>query len=426
MEDSVAALLEALSAARIASDEPHVFVVGERVRRNAQRGRVGRVARVDALGVLIDYEGEGGKTLEQANQLTAFEQCDQCSLWRAVGSYCNVGHWAALSAVAERALIGPYVSRVPLSREDRCVGVLLVSMIGDALGAPFEGFGSKKVSHQVGKPTRFCPGTHMGIRHAGLRLGMYTDDTNTLLALASALAEQGGLVDAQKIASSYATFFFDHTPQRGMPDSAQRVLAQVRAGDDIRLTGIRSFCFGSFANGAAMRISPVACVVESGVSADTLYGVVAECCVSSHVHPDAVDAAVVQARAVSLLLCGTLPTTAALAERFVDELLLVSRSEHVATRLRKIAAALQLVNDPNEEVQLTDAEFMEASGIDYGFQLYAPDAIATVLWFLLRYWSEGPEEILIRCVAFGGDCDTTVSRTDFLLQYLCSLLICVA
>ncbi len=285
------------------------------------------------------------------------------------------------------------------------VGMVLAALIGDALGAPFEGHGGKDIWHRCGGglPDRFVPGTHMGLRHAGNRFGMYTDDGNALLALAEALAWAEGEVDAAAVALTYARFFHEHRPERGLPDSAAKVLELCSTGANVRLTAMSSFCFGSFANGAAMRISPLAALA---VSEEALPGVVSECCVSSHVHPEAVDAAVAQVRAVRILLA---EGAAVDKSAFLERLVAGAATRALQSRLASLAAGLRLVA---EDAQVTDAEFLETI-TDVGFQLYAPDAAATAVWFFLRY--SAPEEALVRCVALGGDCDTTAAMLGAML-----------
>lgn len=374
-------LVKRVSEARYrACDGPRERLkVGDRIRNKTFRGLIGSVIREcdddDDKGqvVVVVYEGEGKETVEPLVAISAIEKCVECDTWKERGGYCGLGHWEVLRGV-EHVLLGQYFVGVePLSRLDRCLGLIITSMIGDALGAPFEGWGSKKIMHQVGVPSRFVPGTHMGIREAGMRIGMYTDDSNTLLALASALVKSHGTIDAELIAREYASFYFDYQPKRGMPESAQRVLAQVRAGEDVRTTGIRSFCWGSFANGACMRISPLSLVttVDSKGTTngdDELLGLVAECCISSHCHPEAVDAAFIQAKSCAYLL--RVGAAEFDPNAFVDAMYASAKCEAVRTRLAKLKPMLR-------QSTHTDAEAMEAAGIDYGFQLFAPDAIAT-------------------------------------------------
>jgi ADP-ribosylglycohydrolase len=340
--------------------------------------------------VNVEYD-DGRLFADDKKLLIAVGKCF-CGLPQQQGRPCMVGHVEALKNL-EKAVLGDYLE-CKTDRESSCVGVVLVSMIGDALGAPFEGHGSKTIRHTCNGelPSRFYPGSQMGIREAGNRYGMYTDDSNSLLGLGEALCESSGVVDANKIALSYASFF-SHEPRRGYPDSAKRVLEMCRAGANIRLTGLSSFCFGSFANGAAMRISALSCCCRASLSLDEFVGLVSESCCASHVHPDAIDAAVVQAEAVRVLI----------ENRSIDRCQLLDHLIGVSTTAvmrDKIVHIRKRFQDPNTE----NFAFLE-SITDVGFQLYAPDAVATALWFFVRY--PDPEVCLEECVFFGGDCDTT-------------------
>lgn len=389
------------SAARAAYEAaPPPLAIGDTVRHNVQRGKVGRVVlAADAEGLIgVDFS-----SMERVapDSVHATEVCGECGRPRAVRHPCAVGHWAALRD-CDAAELGARLVTQRGSREDRVVGVLLVGACADALGAPFEGWGSLKVRHHMDHQVpvrRMVPGSHMGLREAGLRVAMYTDDTMCALALADALAD-GLQVDAQRIAHSYAHHWATSQPARGMPDSAKRVLEQVRSGDSIRTTGVRSFPMGSFANGAAMRIAPLACMLAPSVPDAALWGVVAECCVSSHVHPDAVAAAVVQCRACMHVMA--LESSKFDAPAFWEALIAAcGANEPCAVRLRALAASTAAKHEQ------TDQEALEQAGVDVGFQLYAPDAVATVAWFFTRYHAEGPEAVVARTVSFGGDCDTT-------------------
>jgi ADP-ribosylglycohydrolase len=78
---------------------------------------------------------------------------------------------------------------------------------------------------------------------------MYSDDTNSTLALATSLVEKQGLM-ALHAAHTYGRFW-QSVPQRGYPDSAKAVMKSVLKGADLNITGRVSFPAGSFANGGA-------------------------------------------------------------------------------------------------------------------------------------------------------------------------------
>lgn len=132
----------------------------------------------------------------------------------------------------------------------------------------------------------------------GPRIGMYTDDTNSTLALASSLVKNGGLF-AEHTALEYSKFWIKK-PKRGYPNSAQAVLMAVLNGHDYRKTGTNVFPDGSYANGGAMRISPIG-IAFRNASNEELLEAVKQATLSSHVHPEAVDGSFLVAKAIAIL-----------------------------------------------------------------------------------------------------------------------------
>jgi ADP-ribosylglycohydrolase len=155
--------------------------------------------------------------------------------------------------------------------KDKCVGCILTVMVGDVLGACVEGWTQNEIvkSYPEGVTT-FQKATHMGIYDLPPRYGMYTDDTNSTLALANSLVEKQ-FIDPKDIALSYSNFY-DHKPKRGYPDSAIAVLKSIKNsnGESYTETATLVFPNGSFANGGAMRISPIG-IVFRNASNDVLY-----------------------------------------------------------------------------------------------------------------------------------------------------------
>eukprot|EP00966_Prymnesium_polylepis_P317879 7343218-Prymnesium_polylepis.1 len=223
-----------------------------------------------------------------------------------------------------------------MDMEARSRGCLLGVMIGDALGAGVEGWppgdiealarelwGSSLIQaffpavHMASYVSAGQPGAYREARpfdHAGFvptgppssdavaqqraRCGMFTDDTETSLALAASLVAHGGIV-AKSAARAYADAW-QSEPFRGYPPTAQHVMQHVLDGMSIDVTGLPPhfpFVGGSFANGGAMRIAPLA-IAYRDADAATLRAAVEEALRSSHRHPEAIDFAVVQAAAV--------------------------------------------------------------------------------------------------------------------------------
>jgi ADP-ribosylglycohydrolase len=169
------------------------------------------------------------------------------------------------------------------SIEDKSVGCLLGCMFGDAIGAAVEGHLAKDIREEFPLGlTRYVPRSHMGVYQLGPRRGMYTDDSQCMLALLSSLVSNKGL-DPEDCAMSYA-LFFQHKPLRGYPRSAQMVFKGLLGGVSYTNTGRIAFKDGSYANGGCMRIHPVGVAFRNATN-DELYEAVRLAIISSHVHP---------------------------------------------------------------------------------------------------------------------------------------------
>lgn len=109
-----------------------------------------------------------------------------------------------------------------ISLSDRCIGCVLCHMIGDQLGAGVEGYSAARIKREHGRVVDDVKAPHMGIEELGPRIHMYTDDTNSMLALAYSLVVNEGL-KPQHAAQSYAQFRSNGI-KRGYPDSAQECM----------------------------------------------------------------------------------------------------------------------------------------------------------------------------------------------------------
>jgi len=264
----------------------------------------------------------------------------------------------------------------------------------------------------------FVSGSHLGV-WTEERSGMYTDDTNSTLALASSLVFRQTL-DAQHAAEMYGKFWLLQ-PERGYPDSAKIVLTAVLNRCDIRATGTFAFRDGSFANGAAMRISPIG-ISYRNASDSVLTQAVRLAVLSSHVHPEAVAGALVIAKAVAIL-CNTEPEQFK-PENFLDDLISISTNDEVTKRLQLLR---KFWNTPEWKgvVWCVDERMCENvteahMDDDYcarWFQIRSVVAVACAIWAFLTAWND-PEEAIVQAVLLGGDADTVGCMTGALVGAL--------
>lgn len=264
-------------------------------------------------------------------------------------------------------------------RQARFTGSLLGTAFGDILGAAVEGMSRTDIRASYGQVRDFLD--------TGRGLGRYTDDTQMTIALATSIQRCRG-VDGADCARTYADFF---EPQRGYGGSAARILEALRRGADYRDTGTMFFPSGSFGNGAAMRIAPVGLVYAQSpqkIMKEKVFSAI-RC---THVHPEAIDGALVHALAVgrlSLAEKGVLPNV----KDFVNSLRSVCEDESMIRELQGIEELLRSGANEDEAV----------SRLKTGIR--CSESVPAALWAALRYGNE-PEEAIIRAVNLGGDTDT--------------------
>jgi len=236
------------------------------------------------------------------------------------------------------------------------------------------------------------------VYHLGLRFGMYTDDTNSTLALATSLIEKKGL-DPEYTARKYAEFWRDTVPKRGYPGSAQAVMNSILKGEDYKKTGSLCFEDGSFANVGAMRIAPVGLTFRNATD-EQLYEAVRLAIISSHIHPQAIDGAFIQAKAVSMMLKQDPKHFDPM--QFLTTLHACTKTPEMKQKIELILKNLPLVESEKD----TDLSVVLRQLQDDAFQIKAVDAMAVALWAVVRFYKD-PEEALIKVISFGGDTDTT-------------------
>ncbi len=267
----------------------------------------------------------------------------------------------------------------------RCRGVLLGSAFGDVLGAPVEGWPPERIAAEYGSPLD-------PVALFAADGGRYTDDTQMLLAtLRSLLRSQG--VDGEDCGRACAEAF---DPARRYGRSATAILEAIRAGANPRQTARLLFPQGSWGNGAAMRIAPVGLFCGHLPAAELRVQVVTAVGFT-HDHPEAVDAALVQAMAV-----GRLSRLA--AGQPVDGSDLLAEMAAVcddATMQRALQAAKELLR---QRVAVADAAVLLGNGVRSSESV--PLALYAAFFYL-----DAPLRAILVAAACGGDSDTIAAMT---------------
>jgi poly(ADP-ribose) glycohydrolase ARH3 len=222
------------------------------------------------------------------------------------------------------------------------------------------------------------------MRDARLGAGTYTDDTEMAIALAETLLERGR-VDPDELGRA---FLAACDLRRGYGGGTREVLALVERGMPASGAARRVFDgHGSFGNGAAMRVAPVAVRF-----ADDPERVLAEAELSAratHAHVFGVDAARVQAAAVAAAL----------------------RDEDVLGACRRAARAAEIRHRLDGVEALLDGPALlpaEAAGL-LGNKPAGQESVPAALYAALAH--EGFEDAVTFAVRCGGDADTIGAMT---------------
>lgn len=276
------------------------------------------------------------------------------------------------------------------TRVDRFRGVLLGTMLGDALGMPLEG---RALTPAEADPVR-------EMRDARLGRGTYTDDTQMAMALAEALlaSREPCRPELDDVARAFARAYGRDGAQRGYGANTSRILEAISRGeswrsvvDRYRLPG------GSFANGAAMRVAPVALGCFPDVSAAARLAE-EQGRTTGHTHPLARFGARLQAVAVAETLgraAGEDPPAAA----SLGEAAGMAPPEAFGRALDWI--------DGHRDASPREAARRLGTG------LRASRSVPAALWcFLSR--PDDPEAAVVRAVNLGGDADTIGAMTGAL------------
>ncbi len=172
--------------------------------------------------------------------------------------------------------------------ESRFAGALLGTMVGDMLGAPFEGQPHEMVAARLGTGTEDTAGW--------IRRSRYTDDTQMMIGVAESLVERDGF-DGEDMARRFAE---NCEPFRGYGSGAHQVLAALRQGHPWDQAATLVFPDGSFGNGAAMRVAPVGAFYHHDLS--ELRRAAGGSASITHAHPLGKEGAALKACAVALAL----------------------------------------------------------------------------------------------------------------------------
>lgn len=265
---------------------------------------------------------------------------------------------------------------------DRYRGALVGTAVGDALGAPVEG--------------RHSPRGYVATLDSRSDDLRYTDDTAMTIALAESLVERGGF-DGDHLAHTFARHYATE-PWRGYGASPPQVFRQLEEGVPWDRAAASLFGgTGSYGNGAAMRVAPVALFAHPDTN--TVAALARNTAIVTHTHHEGIDGAVGQAVAVDRLLARH-PDDKLDAAKLIEEI-----QPHLATAIfrDKLSYLATSIGHRNRK----DLAQVLGCGIA------AHSSVPTALACFLSHPRSFPDAIKT-AISLGGDTDTIAAMTGAL------------
>lgn len=220
--------------------------------------------------------------------------------------------------------------------------------------------------------------------------GTYTDDTQMMISLAESLLEERGFEGREFAARLLATY----DPARGYGRGTTDVIRRLRSGEPWQTAAEHSYPRGSFGNGAAIRIAPVALLHHHDREA---LGLLAEeSALVTHPHPLGVAGAVLQACQVALAIQSRGEPLDPIG--FAVALRSSTTSSEFRQKLRAVEECLE---------KPVTSETVQGR---LGCNSTALGSVPTALYCFLSH-AEHFEDAMVYAVSLGGDTDSIGAMT---------------
>jgi len=265
------------------------------------------------------------------------------------------------------------------SLKSKFLGAFIGTAMGDALGAPFEGF-SRVDPEEIETVAERLP------------ILTYTDDTHMMLGVAESLLRCRGF-DGEDMAYTFVRNH-EHEPYRGYGPGPPRVFGMIRDGVPWDEAAQRLYRGGSFGNGSAMRAAPIGVFYQD--NPEMLRDVAYRSSQITHAHPLGEEGAALQAFAVALAAVLD-PASDFDQIEFLSKLINYTSEKVYREKLNKIGA-LMAQPDPERVV------FELGNGIE------AFNSVPTAICCFLSQPSSFVGAVF-GAISLGGDTDTIGAMT---------------
>lgn len=282
-------------------------------------------------------------------------------------------------------------------KEARILGALYGQALGDAMGMPSELWPRSRVQAHFGWIDRFLPGPAENNAACYFNRAEFTDDTSMALCLADALLECDGDIVPEVIGRHILAWAegFDAFNKNVLGPTSKIALNAIRDGrpvSELENNGVT--------NGAAMRVSPLGCVLPAA-DLDAFIDAVALASSPTHKSDLAIAGAVVVAWAISRAIDGAswagiadaLPAIA----RHAQEKRITTFSASLSCRIEQ---ALRIVREA-DGVESACEQLYQRVGAGTSTLESVACAIAMV-----ELAGTDPNRCAVLCANLGGDTDT--------------------
>ncbi|MBE0515782.1 MAG: ADP-ribosylglycohydrolase family protein [Methanophagales archaeon] len=264
--------------------------------------------------------------------------------------------------------------RMYVDLKSKFTGALIGSAVGDAIGAPVEGWSMEMVSSVYGEKTPWK-----------MIYGRYTDDTEMMIGVAESLIEHKGFNGANMA----RRFIQNYDAKRGYGPGSKEALKRLREGEGWEAASENLFGGeGSYGNGAAMRIAPIGIVYYD--NADTLREIAYKSSHITHSHELGKEGAALQAFSIALAVRGQQEGMVSALSEFV-------RNDVYKEKIRKIAILLDKEASKKEVIA------------ELGNGEAAFNSVPPAIYSFLRF--DKFEDSVVYAVSLGGDTDTIGAMT---------------
>jgi ADP-ribosylglycohydrolase len=243
----------------------------------------------------------------------------------------------------------------------------------------------------------------------------YTDDTTMALAIFDVL-DEFGRVDQDVLARRFAARY-RAAPWRGYGAGAHRLLTQVLSGGDWRAAAAAVFPGGSFGNGSAMRIAPLAAYfAEDGYEKVAEQAVLASAV--THAHPEGIAGGIAVAVAAAYAWLNRYRRGEEAVKRgLFDTVLAYTPASEVRQGIERAAAftfdlsvepTVRLLDYGMQTVPFDMSIERVVRQLGNGSRISCQDTVPFCLWVVARYLDDY-QSAVVQTIRASGDIRTNAA-----------------